>query len=151
MQKVQSIHCVSKEVFRAWINSLTNLKVSKLLEHATSEVHKMAMGQMRADQVKSSGESLVMLTKIGHYLLTLDEGTQAWKGGCVLHHSKGKYSFCLISSIPSSRGPPWRRFRLCLWHTCFCLVLGVEDKPVLVGGGADGAAMNVGGQCGLNG
>ena len=86
MQKVQSIHCVSKEVFRAWINSLTNLKVSNFLELATSEVRKIAMGQMRADQVKASSEFLVMSTTIGHYLLMLDEGNRAWKGGCVLHH-----------------------------------------------------------------
>lgn len=55
----------------------TNLKVSNLLDHVVSEVHKLAMGRMRADQAKAIGESPAMLSTIGRYLSTPDEGTRA--------------------------------------------------------------------------
>ena len=68
---------IVKNFSKAWINGSTNLKVSNVLDHAVSEVHKVAMGRMRADQAKAIGESPVMSSTIGLYLSTLDEETRA--------------------------------------------------------------------------
>ncbi len=35
-----------KNVSKAWVSSSTNLKVSNILDHATSEMHKVAMTRM---------------------------------------------------------------------------------------------------------
>ena len=66
-----------KNISKAWISSSTNLKVSNLLDHATSKVHKVAMTRMRVDHAKVRGKSPVMSSIIGHYLSTIHEGIQA--------------------------------------------------------------------------
>ena len=66
-----------KPLAKAWISGSTNLKVSNLLDHANSEVHKVAMTRMRADHAKASGKSPAISSTIGRYLSTIDEGTRA--------------------------------------------------------------------------
>ena len=66
-----------KNFSKAWISGSSNLKVSNLLDHATSEVHKVAMTRMCANHAKASGESPAMSSTIGRYLSTIDKGTQA--------------------------------------------------------------------------
>ena len=51
--------------------------MSNVLDHATSEVHKVAMTRKRADAVKASGGSAVLSSTIGRCLWTLDSGTRA--------------------------------------------------------------------------
>ena len=64
-----------KNFSKACISGSTNLTVSNLPDHATSEVHKVAMTWMRVDHAKASGESPAMSSTIGRYLSTIDEGT----------------------------------------------------------------------------
>ena len=69
-----------KNFSRAWVTGSTNLKVSNVLEHAASEVHKVAMSRLHADAARSRGESIVLQTPIGRTLSTMDEGTQGQVG-----------------------------------------------------------------------
>lgn len=39
--------------WRAWITGSMNQKVSNELDHASGEIHKVAMGRMKADAVKA--------------------------------------------------------------------------------------------------
>ena len=64
-----------KSFSRAWITGSMNQKVSNVLDHATSEAHKVAMTQKRMDATKQSGRSSVLSSTIGGCFLTLDSGT----------------------------------------------------------------------------
>ena len=66
-----------KNFSRAWITGSTNQKVSNVLDHATSEVHKVAMARMRADAAKAHGESAILTTAIGRSMCGMDSQTQA--------------------------------------------------------------------------
>ena len=46
----------------------TNLKCSTVVDHATSDVHKAAMAQKKADCAKASGRSVVLSSPIGGYV-----------------------------------------------------------------------------------
>ena len=85
---IASIHCKickkyktslesMKNFSRAWMTRSTNLEVSNVLEHASIEVHKVAMTQLHADAARAWEESQ---TPIGHTLSTMDEGTQGQVG-----------------------------------------------------------------------
>lgn len=69
-----------KSFSRVWITGLTSQKVSNLTDHATSEVHKVAMRRMRVECVKASDESVVLSSRIDHCISTLDEATRARMG-----------------------------------------------------------------------
>ena len=58
-----------------WITGTTNQKISVVMEHASSEVHKVAMGRFKSISAKSKGKSLFSV--IGRSLTTLDATTQA--------------------------------------------------------------------------
>ena len=66
-----------KSFSRAWITGSTNYKVSNVSEHATSEVHRVAMTRQRVDAAKASGGSAALSSTIGRCLSTLDSGTRA--------------------------------------------------------------------------
>ena len=71
----------------------TNQKVSNVLDHAGSEVHKAAMSRKRAESAKARGESAV--PRLG----SVDSRSyHASKNGadirCVLHDGKGEHSVC---------------------------------------------------------
>ena len=55
--------CSLSELFKG--TGSTNQKVSNALDHATSEVRKVAMTRKRADAAKASGESAVLSSPIG--------------------------------------------------------------------------------------
>ena len=64
-----------KSFSRAWITGSMNQKVSNVLDHATSEVHKVAMTGKWVDAPKQSSRSSVLSSTIGHLFSTLDSGT----------------------------------------------------------------------------
>ena len=66
-----------KNFSRACITGSTNQKVSNVLDHATSEVHKVAMARMRADATKARGESAILTTAIGRSMCGMDSQTRA--------------------------------------------------------------------------
>ena len=59
------------------MTGLTNLKCSNVVNHATSDVHKAAMAQKKADCTKASGQSVVLSSPIGRCLANLDDETRA--------------------------------------------------------------------------
>ena len=77
-----------KNFTNAWITGSTNLKSTNVLDHANSAVHKAAMGHMRVDVIKASGQSPMMCSPIGQYLTTLDSRTQA--------RMKKKFDVCYL-------------------------------------------------------
>ena len=42
-----------------WITGITNQKISILMEHANSKIHKVAMGRLKSVSAKAKGESLL--------------------------------------------------------------------------------------------
>lgn len=98
--KYESYVSSLKNFSKAWISGSTNLKVSNLIDHATSEVHKVAMGRMRAEHAKDRGESPAMSSTLGRYFSTLDEGTRA--------RLRRKFDVCYAmakESIPFAKYP----------------------------------------------
>ena len=88
---VASLHCALckkyeghlqslKSFNAAWITGSTNQKVSNVVDHARSEVHKDAMSRKRAKSAKARGESAVLTSPIGCALSTLDSTTRARMG-----------------------------------------------------------------------
>ena len=59
------------------MTGLNDLKCSNVVDHATSDVHKAAMVQKKADCTKASGQSVVLSSLIGRCLANLDDETQA--------------------------------------------------------------------------
>ena len=52
-----------------WVNSLDNYQTNSVLDHATSEQHKSAMGRLRTAQAKACNEPVVQYAPIAHSLL----------------------------------------------------------------------------------
>ena len=50
----------------------TNLKCSNVIDHATSDVHKVAMAQKKVDCAKGSGGLVVLSSPIGRYVPNFD-------------------------------------------------------------------------------
>lgn len=89
-----------KNFSRTWIAGSTNQKVSNVLDHARSDVHKAAMAKMTADTVKASGGSAVLTSAIGRSMCTLDIETRA--------RMKRKFDLCFVmakESIAFSKYP----------------------------------------------
>ena len=63
---------------RAWIIGSMNHKVSNVLNHAASQVHRVAMTRKRANDAKVSSRSAVLPSTIGRCMVTLDSETRAW-------------------------------------------------------------------------
>ena len=87
-----------KSFSRAWITGSTNHKVSNVLDHAASEVHKVAMTRKRADDAKASGGSAMLSSTIGRCLATLDSETRA--------RMERKFDLCYVmakQSIPFAK------------------------------------------------
>ena len=108
---VASLHCAVckkyedsllslKSFSRAWISGTTNQKVSNVIDHATSEVHHVAMTRTRADTAKASGGSAALSSTIGRCLSTLDSDTRA--------RMERKFDVCFVmakQSIPFAKYP----------------------------------------------
>ena len=89
-----------KNFSRVWFSGSTNQKVSNVLDHATSEVHKAAMVRLRADSVKASGGSVVLTSAIGRCMSTLDRDTRV--------RMERKFKLCFVmakESIPFIKYP----------------------------------------------
>ena len=83
----------------AWITGSTNQKVSNVLDHAGSEVHKAAMSRKRAESANARGESRIGCVVFAYRLRSVDSRSyHASKNGadirCVLHDGKGGHSVC---------------------------------------------------------
>ena len=55
----------------------TNLKCSSVIHHETSNIHKAAREQKKADCMKANGQSMVLFSPIGRCLANLDDEAQA--------------------------------------------------------------------------
>ena len=108
---VASLHCAvcrkykgslrSLRSFSAvWISGSTNQKVSNVVDHATSDIHKVAMERKRAESVKASSGSVALSSAIGRCLSTMDGTTQARMGR--------KFDVCFVMAkegIPFTKYP----------------------------------------------
>ena len=74
-KKYEQKICSMKNFSKSWITGSVNLKLSNMLDHAKSDVHKAAMSKSRADSAKEKGESTVLHTPLGRCLSTLDQTT----------------------------------------------------------------------------
>ena len=90
-----------KSFSRAWITGSTNQKVSNVIDHATSEVHGVAMARKRAEAAKASGISAVLSSPIGRCLSTLDSTTQA--------RMEKKFDVCFVMAkqYPARNATAW--------------------------------------------
>ena len=75
-RKYERYVCSLKNFSSSWIEGSTNLKLSNMLDHARSEVHKAAMSKLSADSAKERGESLALNTPIGRSLSSIDQSTR---------------------------------------------------------------------------
>ena len=71
MQEIQKQHRELEKLFYC-LGDWVNLKVSNVLDHAASEVHKVAMTRMHADAAKAKGVSVLLQMPIGRSLATID-------------------------------------------------------------------------------
>ena len=63
-----------------WISGSTNQKVSNVVDHATSDIHKVVMERKRAESVKASSGSVALSSATGRCLSTMDGTTRAKDG-----------------------------------------------------------------------
>ena len=63
-----------------WISGSMNQKVSIVVDHATSNVRKVAMERKRAESVKASSGSVALSSAIGRCLSTMDGTMRARMG-----------------------------------------------------------------------
>ena len=82
-----------KNFWRAWTSGSTNRKMSTVLDHATSEVHKAEMARLRAHRAKVSGGSAVLTSTIGRSLSTLDHDTRS--------RMERKFDLCFVMAKQS--------------------------------------------------
>lgn len=100
-KKYEKSICSLKNFSSSWITGSTNLKLSNMLDHANSDVHKAAMTKLRADTARGRGESAVVSTPIGRLLSTLDQAT--------VDRLKYKFDVCYTmakENMPFSKYPP---------------------------------------------
>ena len=74
--------------------------MSNVIDHATSEVHRVAMTRTRADTAKANGGSAALSSTIGRCLSTLDSDTRA--------RMERKFDVCFVmakQSIPFAKYP----------------------------------------------
>ena len=91
MVHVASLHCALCKKYEGYLQSLKNFnaawitgsnkqKVSNILDHAGSGVHKSALVRKRAEAARARGESVVQSSPNGCALSTLDLPTRARMG-----------------------------------------------------------------------
>ena len=89
-----------KNFSKVWITRSANQKVSNVLDHTSSNVHKAAMARLRADSVRTRGRFAVLASVIGHSLSMVDRETRARMGR--------KFELCFViakESIPFAKYP----------------------------------------------
>ena len=65
-----------KNFSKAWITGSSNQQTSNIVDHATSEQHRAAMVQVRADAARASNQPLTSYSPITRSLLVMDEAVQ---------------------------------------------------------------------------
>ena len=110
-----------KSFSKAWIEGMANQRTSNVLDHANSGQHKAAMSHYKADQAKTHNESAAVYAPIASLLMNMDAATKA--------RMKRKFDICYVMAEGMS----------------------FSNKPVLVGGGTDGASANVSQHNGMRG
>ena len=85
-----------------WISGSTNQKVSNIVDHATSDVRKVAMERKRAESVKASGGSVALSSAIGRgaYLRWTGQHGQGWGGSLMFVLSWQRKAYRSLSSQP---------------------------------------------------
>ena len=89
-----------KNFSKVWITRSANQKLSNVLDHASSNVHKATMARLRADSVRARGRSAVLASAIGHRLSIMDSETRRRMGR--------KFELCFVmakESIPFAKYP----------------------------------------------
>jgi len=84
----------------AWISGSSNKKLNNVIDHANSEAHKTAMSKLHSEQVRQSGSSVVLISRIGQSLLNLDETTK--------QRMRKKFDVCYVmakESLPFTKYP----------------------------------------------
>ena len=71
---------LSETFLKVWITGSANQKVSNVLDHTSSNVHKVTMARLRAVSVRARGRSAVLASAIGHSLSMMDRETRARMG-----------------------------------------------------------------------
>ena len=71
---------LSETFLKVWITGSANQKVSNVLDHTSSNVHKATMARLRAVSVRARGRSAVLASAIGHSLSMMDRETRARMG-----------------------------------------------------------------------
>ena len=61
---------------RDWIAGSTNQRTSNLIDHATSDVHKVAMAKLKVERSRASSESADTSTMIGRLLSSMYDKTR---------------------------------------------------------------------------
>ena len=76
-----SLHCTISSVeplknfSKKWITGSANQKVSNVLDHATSDVHEVAMGRLRMESIRARGRSAMLVLANSHCLYMMDHET----------------------------------------------------------------------------
>ena len=88
-----------KNFRKDWIDGSTNQRMSNLMAHATSDVHKAAMVKLKVERSRAKGKSEATSSTIGHLLSCMDEtGERMAK----------KFDVCFVmakESLPSTKYP----------------------------------------------
>ena len=66
-----------KNYSAAWVTGSENQRTSNVIDHATSEQHKLAMKLLRTAQAKASNLPVTSYAPIARALMTLEEPEQA--------------------------------------------------------------------------
>ena len=61
-----------KNFRRDWITGLTNQRTSNLMDHTTSDVHKVTMAKLKVGHSRASGESVATSIRIKHLVSLMD-------------------------------------------------------------------------------
>ena len=110
---VVSLYCTicrkyvrSLKIFRRdWIVGSTNQRTSNLIDHATSDAHKVAMAKLKLECSRASGEPAATSTTIGRLLSSMDDETR--------ERMARKFDVCYMmakESLPFTKYPrisPW--------------------------------------------
>ena len=89
-----------KNFTTTWITGSTNQKVSNVVDHASSDVHRAAMMRLRADHAKAKGQPATMVSPIVASLWQMDDKTRS--------RMRRKFDLCFVmakESLPFAKYP----------------------------------------------
>ena len=83
-----------KNFRRDWIAGSTNQRTSNLINHATSDAHKVAMAKLKLECSRASGESAATSTTIRRLLSSMDDETR--------ERMARKFDVCYMEDVESN-------------------------------------------------